>query len=364
MITYQALLVNRMNEEVRTSAYFVYVHLGVNPSPTLIEFSLQAQANLPKSKAILVTDHPENWSAFPGEVIKHKPNNQFKGMAAFKKRHKELKSIANGYWVFTLQRLFALDDFMKFAEDDIPIVHFESDVQSFITEPILTQMVNQLHSIHVPRFGEQTGIASTVFIKNKNQLRDFLYKCDRALSEKNDMKSDMELLGNLLNSGEVEELSSGRLPHLSSKIFLSDFEVIFDGAGIGQYLFGQDPLHTNNRRISGFQNPEHSIKFVDAKWQIEKIFGTEYVVFEYEKFNYLIASLHVHSKYLLPKVSTSSKVWIRSIGEANGTISREIGDYVPDLIHSQKISYLNRIRIAKKNGIVKTINRRIRANRE
>lgn len=351
-------------ENNRTSAYIVYVHLGQNPSPTLLEFSLQAQSILPGSKAILVTDHPENWQAFSGEVIRHKLEIEFKGFSRFKKKNKELNSIANGYWVFTLQRLFALNNILQIADDDTPIIHFESDVQSYITQPIFELMQQELHSIHVPRFSNHSGIASTIFFRNKLQLEAMLEYCDDALVADPEIKSDMELLGMLLNSRKVEELDSGRSPHFGPKIHYSEYQVVFDGAGIGQYLFGQDPLHTNNRRVSGFQNPDHTIHFENAEWGIESLSGFDYVVFKYRGLKYLIASMHIHSKMLLPRVSVDSKVWIRSIGEANGTLPRAIGDFVPDLIHSKRISVINRIRLARKTGLLRSLQRKLRSNQK
>jgi hypothetical protein len=349
-------------EKNKTSAYLVYVHLGQNPSPTLLEFSFQAQSILPGSKLMLVTDHPENWQAFPGEVITYKSEKDFKGLSRFKKNHKELNSIANGYWVFTLQRLFALTNILKFVDDDTPIIHFESDVQSFITQPILELMQNELKSVHVPRFSNDAGIASTIFFRNKLQLENMLANSDDALIVDLEIKSDMELLGKLLNSGKVEELDSGRSSYFGPKILYFEYEVVFDGAGIGQYLFGQDPLHTNNRRISGFQNPDHTVNFANAEWGIDTLSGFDYVVFKYRGVKYLVASMHIHSKALLPQVSGDSKIWNRSIGEANGTLARAIGDFVPDLIHSQKISLVNRLRIARKNGLLQTLQRKLRAN--
>jgi hypothetical protein len=340
----------------KPSAYLVYVHLGTNPSPTLIDFAVQSTENLEDSSLILITDFPENWSAFPGLVVKYnsaKQNSQ--ELNQFKRRNREKRKIANGYWLYTFERLFSLEILKDIVENDVPIIHLESDVISYIDLEILTLLALKTNSVSVPRFNIEAGVGSFFYFPNRKNLLIFQEELKLIIHENPQIDNDMNLLGFMLNSNFVNELPSGRNNELEIVLKYQKYFLLIDGAAIGQYLFGQDPLHTNNHRISGFQNPFHPIKFSDCKWRVVNLNGREFISFMYQEENYLLVSVHVHSKEIIPVIQSDNSFWQRCIAEANGEIDRIEGSYVPDLIHSQKISIIDRFRIARKKGFTKTL---------
>ena len=344
----------------KPSAYIVYVHLGVNPSPTLIEFCKQSVANLEGSYPILISDHPDRWTKFPGLVIEYEQEkSKSEGMFEFKKRNPEKRSIANGYWLYTFERLFSLKSIEHYIYKDVPIIHLESDVVSYVDHNLLNLMLREVASVSVPRFNEETGVGSLVYFPNYEAVDNFEKQMTSIISRNPNIDNDMNLLGYMLNSNILRELPSGRGSNSEMELSYGNLRVLIDGAGVGQYLFGQDPLHTGNRRISGYQNPFHPITFSDAKWEIILLNNREYLTFISESDQYLIAAIHVHSKAIIPPILSKSNFWIQCLAEANQETERIGSEYIPDMIHSIRISYTNRLRIARKNGLRDTFKKKI-----
>ena len=105
----------------------VFVHLGDNPSPTLIPFAEFALKNNPDSEFILITDSELTWGNFPGRVVIAEKNNK----ATIKhllRRARYNEKIAGGYWIKTYERLFALSNLHGKIDPDLRIIHIESDV--------------------------------------------------------------------------------------------------------------------------------------------------------------------------------------------------------------------------------------------
>ena len=84
------------------------------------------------AKAYLVTDKSKNWKRFPGEVIQYNKKDRNPFVKSLCRRFPELTSIANGYWISTIERLFALEKLKKVLDKDDIIIHLESDVISFL----------------------------------------------------------------------------------------------------------------------------------------------------------------------------------------------------------------------------------------
>jgi hypothetical protein len=122
-------------------------------------------------------------------------------------------------------------------------------------------------------------------------------------------------------------------------------------------LFGQDPFHTNGKRISGFQNPYFGVNLQQVKWEIEDPQDNEpsSLLFSAKDLNYRVLNLHIHSKLNLTSPSLNSSRWAAAIREANGEIDRMSDPYQPNQIHTLRISYLNRIRIARRRGFARAL---------
>jgi hypothetical protein len=341
-------------------AYFAYVHIGKNPSPTLLKFARNLHLRFPESQLILITDRVEDWSSFPGILLEYSRNMRQPGVRNFLAKRREYADISNGYWLFTLERFLALAQLNEIALTEAPIIHLESDVAIFLTKDLLNSLKPQLSKTALPRFSDDYGVGSIVYFPNKNHLTEFIYSINIELKGKHEIENDMELLGILLNKSLVEELPSGRLESSEIELNWQDHEIVFDGAAIGQYLLGQDPLHTGNHRISGYQNPNFPQQLSEEIWKIIRISKNDFLSYGVDGNERLVLGLHVHAKVPLEPISMADPTWKQIIEEANQIVTRKMGDFTPDLIHGKKISFKNRVRIARRNGLIQTLKRKVR----
>jgi hypothetical protein len=332
----------------------VLVHLGKNPSPILIEMAEVATKRLDDSKIFLITDHPSDWVKFPGKVISYSRKDRKKYLASLIRKNPELEQIAGGYWLYSLERLFALEKIYDYVDSDEAVLHFESDVLLLLNDSDFELMLLNSSQCACPRFSKDRGIASLFFVPNNSELLSLLKSMKEILSRKNAPTNDMELLGICLNEDIVDELPS--LPN-SSWEKPSGEKLVFDGAAYGQYLFGQDPFHTGGRRISGFQNPDFPVELSQLNWKVSEAEDLESksIVYTYNFNEYRVLNLHLHSKIRTGDIDNRSPLWVKAINEANGKTSRIPGEIETNLIHTQKITILNRLRIARRKGLAKSL---------
>jgi hypothetical protein len=324
----------------------VLVHLGKNPSPTLIPAAKYAQETHPNSQLILITDDPKRWSEFPGLVINTSKKRIIQG-DHIARRARYIRKIAGGYWIKTYERIFVLKELLGNIDEDTMIVHIESDVMlqdSYIFYQALSKLT--LMEIAVPRMSEELGVASILISKNIRNLLKGLTKLENlAKSYPERCTSDMKLLGLALNRNVISELPTW--PEQVQKNREENAFFLFDGAAIGQYLFGQDPIHTGNRRISGFENPNFQIKPSELNWKID---GNS-IYAEANAKKYYFSNLHIHSKEILMTPRNDPDRWARVMDEGNLQIDRVQSEIVAELIHSRGYSIMVKIEIFLRIGI-------------
>lgn len=332
---------------------FIFVHIGQNPSPSLKSMAQVAKAMIENARIILITDFPQSWTEFPGEVLEYKERNRHEFILKFASRYPELEGIAGGYWLYTLERLFAL----TIAYDAIPaetaFVHLESDVALLMNQDDFELLVEKSKRTACPRHSEKRGIASVFFVPNQSELELTLEYFTKILNGPKGPTNDMDLLGMCLNSNLLDELPTK--PWDAWQNIQGEY-LVFDGAAYGQYLFGQDPFHTDGRRISGFVNPDFPINLEKTKWAIEEQdnLRSPGLTYNFEGQQIRVLNLHVHSKISLLSPSMSDSDWYKAINEANGSIARIADPYQQNKIHTGKISTINRFRLARRRGLAKT----------
>jgi hypothetical protein len=326
-------------KEIKNFA-IVFVHLGDNPSPTLIPFAKFALKNNPKSEIFLITDSRLRWPDFPGQVIVSKKRNKA-SIKHLVQRSRYNEKIAGGYWVKTYERIFALSNLYGYIDPNLPIIHIESDVllQDYrILENALNIQIE--HEIAVPRISEDLGIASILYSRDIESLIYGLKKLDLLGRSNPDIcTNDMKLLGLALNRGIVSELPTWT--NSKSVSISGNRKYLFDGAAIGQYLFGRDPIHTDNVRISGYENPTFPIKPSELSWHLEKN-----TIFAYDGENYYyFANLHIHSKEIVGYPDSDLQRWFEILEEANGVKPRVPSGLIKEEIHIRGYSPLVKLEI-------------------
>ena len=338
------------------SPLLVFVQLGVNPSPILLHSADAAIDQLGGAKAVLITDLPSEWTKFPGLVIEYNvQKDRHLSIQKLVKRFPERDEISGSYWIFTLERLFALEILCKHFSENTAVLHIESDNYSLIDQTIFDEMIARCLKVAAPRFSDSQGIASILFAPTLADLKQTIQKFSEYIDHSKSWLGDMNLLGLALNDGVIHELPTklNDAWTIGPTILNNKKEkLIFDGLAIGQYLYGQDPYHTNGYAIPGHVNENFSEQITEWKWFIDEGFGGSHsnLNFEFKSTNFRVANIHVHSKIFLPKLEISDDTWIETIEIANGLknpIARKMPLYE---IHTVNISFRNKFRFARRNG--------------
>lgn len=327
----------------------VFVHLGENPAPTLTHMAFVASQYFPEAPVLLITDMPERWQHFPGTIIPYSTSQRSLQFKTFVKKNPELEGISGGYWLYTTERLFCLDALKLYLSPDQPVIHLESDVYSTIDKNIFDTFLSQCESgTWVPRYSTIRGIGSTLFSTSMSKLSKDLKALEELISSNPRIDNDMDLLGEALNQRIFKEL-----PTLTEdfKHCSPEFNVLFDALAVGQYLFGQDPLHTDGIRVSGYRNPDSDFDFDNAEFTLDfakNPLGR--VAIKNGRKEFQMVTLHLHSKVTPDLVGKNLEYWKDVIKAANSGIKTYSELRIIDVIHSQKISISNRIRRARKVG--------------
>lgn len=344
---------------MKPNVLIVYVQLGNNPSPTLQHYAEINSRNFSNPLNILITDNPSKFLDFPGQVVRYNSKSIGPGFKKYIRFNKAYSNIAGGYWRYTMERLFSFNTLVRELPSDIPVIHIESDVLILFGDDVLNALAETYKISAIPRYSSTDGIASIMFSPSLKKLAMDLVELDSLLSRNLRTRSDMSLLGLGLKEGILAELPSTPESALtiSTKDDLQDKKVVFDGLAYGQYLFGQDPVHTHNRRISGYLNKEFPVDLSVVKWHLDCESKIVNLKFSVAKSEYIIGNLHMHSKIKVDPLD--AQMWRVCLGEANGELPRTQGPYVPDLIHTIKSSAIDRIRIIVRRGVFKSMKLRI-----
>jgi hypothetical protein len=152
-----------------------------------------------------------------------------------------------GFWRFSLERLFAFCDVHEYV-GDTPLLHIESDILLFNNFPWGSFL--DLRKISWLKFNDEADVASIISSPNTSSTRRFKQHLETVLT-KEPYLTDMTVLSNIRRyyPGEYELLPSIS-PSMALELQLHDLEVLtnfksfggyFDPAGLGMWNLGQDP---------------------------------------------------------------------------------------------------------------------------
>jgi hypothetical protein len=308
-----------------------FVHLGPNPAPTLISFATQAKSYLPDSSLFLITDQPQTWEeSFPGQVLSYTRKERRAIFDFLEFQFPVLTQQASGYAIRTLERLFALETLGQDIGSDHDVLHFESDVMSFVGSRIRELLRLRCERTAVPAVSAVKGCASVMYSPNLETLTRDLDSLEQLIPKDGSWLSDMQLLGTALKRKLWQELPT--YPQDAWPIELPNDQesvnqgVLFDAAAIGLYLFGLDPLHTAGLRISGHQHPDFHYDLTKWRWSLESdsrsnrgLVGARSQTGP----NLVFANLHLHAKWDPGIPMVDDPEWERIIAEANGARARQ-----------------------------------------
>lgn len=204
------------------------------------------------------------------------------------------KCFRNGFWHYSSLRLFYLYYYLK-KYNIKNCIHLENDVVTYINFDELIDKFKE-NKVYAPFDHEKRVIAGIVYIPNYEAFHPII-------KNYNYHTNDME---NLAQYGEEVILSLPIFPIICpedkitkyNKLYY-DFNMIFDGAAIGQYLGGVDPRNVEEGlNTKGFVNETCIIKYNNYEFIWESINGLYIPFLVIDKKKYRICNLHIHSKKL------------------------------------------------------------------
>lgn len=212
------------------------------------------------------------------------------------------KDFRDGFWIYTLQRLFAIIDF-HLNNPFQKILHVESDVSLSPKFPISELILEE--QIHWLPFNHERDVASLVFLPSQSETQWLQERFVESLCSKRD-HTDMTLLreisknhpdrimyfpvaespnSQLLNKDASEEFS------IRASSQFSKFQGIFDAAPLGMWLTGQDPRNHRGQILRYKPIPESYVDPAMFKDRLE--LKEENLMYDE---NIPIYDLHIHSK--------------------------------------------------------------------
>lgn len=274
-----------------------YVHLGSNLPRHLLLSLKRHRSIFPEQRIVLIVDqYVETSLLIEVEIFKIDSDNLNSELFDIMSQHLDF-NFRNGFWKFTLQRLFALNEFHQTVPES-HLVHIESDV--LVMPEFPWNKFGSLKKIAWLRVNNNIDVAAIVFLPNSSSTLHFTTEIAKMI-RKNPAINDMQALHEYANQNPNRQVY---LPSLTPKTvrnidlikeadleMLAHFGGIFDPLILGLWYFGQDPKNSFGIRRRYLDDPNHDLNpkssllsFSNGTLQDQN--GTK------------IFSLHVHSKFL------------------------------------------------------------------
>lgn len=225
-------------------------------------------------------------------------------------------SFHQGFLKYTSERFLVLNDFCQ-TYDEKNIIHLEADVMVYVDFAELIPIFNKYYKeVAVIMDSDTRCIPGLVYFAHKNSTQKL---AEHFASVASQGQNDMVVIASFFNKYPRSQVDSlpiimpsyveniglknllGQTSKNAAQFYhrIDEFNSIFDGAAIGQYLGGRDPL--NGISKPGFVNETclFNVSLLIFDWKID----SEGRRLPYATFNgesYRINNLHIHSKNLKP----------------------------------------------------------------
>jgi hypothetical protein len=304
----------------------VFVHLGPDLPSHISDAAFQARLfNLTEDIYLLANQEALNKSD-KQELLKKMRNDirvkivpietlkRSKEHDVFEKRSTHNVNCRQGFWKFTTERFFVLDDFMQQAKVN-DVVHLESDTLLYRNlEELMPIFRLYYKGIAAVFINDVYCIPCFVYFGNPAAIKNLVkYVAEHAVEGKNDMvmlsgfkaKNSAQLIDSLpIISREYVKCCglksiNGHSAHNQEKYYknIDAFKSIFDGNAIGQYFGGRDPSTGPAGPGIINKNSLFNPSLLTYQWEKdEQGRNVPFMIFNGER--YRINNLHVHSKDL------------------------------------------------------------------
>ena len=202
----------------------------------------------------------------------------------------------DGFWNRTSSRFFIISNYAK-AKNLKSFFHIENDVVLFSNLVKFKNILEKTNKeVALVMDAPNRCIPSIMWFKDHNILNDisnFIFK--------NNHLNDMQSLSEFFHINRDKVFNFPIIPafnqnsNIDYSNYFDEFNSIFDGAAIGQYLFGIDCLENPNKKTIGFVNETTIFKSSDFRYFFKN--GYPYMILDSNE-EVPINNLHMHCKNL------------------------------------------------------------------
>lgn len=291
----------------------VFVHLGKAPVKHLWKNLERHKQLFPDIGTYVIIDEPRHARYVPNgiEVYIFERKNSFLQTSAFGAHDQKFR---RGFWRFSLERLFALEEFHQ-TIPDASLLHIESDILLMPNFPW-----SEISAVNKPlwnNYNKERDVSALLFYPNYEVHSKVMLEI-QSLLQVTPNHTDMTVLAEVRESdiynvaffpslhSKVPELKNimntagqGLIDKVSDTTFFNDG--IFDGAAIGMWFTGHDPRNNYGKAFIHDSSPISSgDSLVDpsgVNYEIDSD-NNLYVISKSSGAKIQLWCLHIHSKSL------------------------------------------------------------------
>lgn len=300
------------NSNTNINIPFIFVHIGETKFPEYINTSFkQVKKWNPNSELYLICSktHESKIDKSLVNFVDIKTVEKSDKHKHFNSESKLNSKFRDGFWKFTSQRLFMLEDFCK-KNSINEFFHLENDnMIYFNTEEVIEQLRKIVNGIGAPRLNNDEITFGLLYCNNLevlNKLNEFIVANN---SSNNYNANEMKLGSRFFKENPtttyylpsiplIKDISQEEIKFYSNN--LNEFKGIFDPAQYGQWLGGIDPDNGNSKVLS-YSNPNTFIQPNLFEYKIIKEsnnLSRYHIYYKDKNIDLPIYLLHVHSKKL------------------------------------------------------------------
>jgi hypothetical protein len=202
----------------------------------------------------------------------------------------------DGFWNRTSSRFFIISNYAK-AKNLKSFFHIENDVALFSNLIKFQNILEKTNKeVALVMDAPNRCIPSIMWFKDHcilNDISNYIFK--------NNHLNDMQSLSEFFHINRDRVFNFPIIPKFNKNSnidysnYFDEFNSIFDGAAIGQYLFGIDCLENPNKKTTGFVNETTIFKSSDFRYFFKN--GYPYMILDSNE-EVPINNLHMHCKNL------------------------------------------------------------------
>lgn len=313
---------------------FCYVHLGAHPPPDhLLDSLYQTQTWNPRSRIDVALSERHVKSVeqmlrdtkIDAALVDLVPIETLRPTAhhvAFQASHHLDEHFRNGFWRYTSERFFVLEEVIEqFRLEDV--IHLENDVMMYFSADEHLSAFRRAGQLALTRDAPSRVVPGLVYCRSYTAVRTLnLALCETARRGLNDMDGlAVFLRQHPQEAGALPIIMPDYLPTLAPEYSqgFDRFRSIFDAAAIGQYLGGIDPRNADLRPsesasvTAGFVNETAVFSCADLEFAWEVVHELRRPVCrprggdDGDRRWTRINNLHIHAKELQ---KFSSHLWL------------------------------------------------------